>query len=272
MNLKDLITSNTKIIHLEKSSYANIDEKIKILGWNSNLKINMIHKIDNEFYFYKELFEFYCMINELIGVYLANFFSLPTIKYQIGEKNNEYSLLSKNFKEKNKDYYFINNINIVGLQTHIDTLDNIYLLKQLCINEDNSNNFIDRLLKLFSLDIYSNQADRVSSNLMFEQDKKTREFNLSTIYDYEYSFSEGNYFKNRNPIIDLNMKKTIPLLLNKYPQFYEILKTSLDINLEKIIKQIFEKYYFNKQYEEKVINFYKKQEERQKEKIYKILL
>lgn len=216
-------------------------------------------------------------INEFIGQRLASIRKLRSNKYflvlpgedvgvyKYGDLNLENAqdikIGSYNFQRNGYDYDFIYEYGF-GPDCMEDILD-------LCPNNENRNELLHEILELFALDIFMEQDDRSEENLMFEKDKLGN-IHLAPIFDYElsleYNADLGAYL---NPIHCFIIQDHYREFFYKYPEFYDMLETYLDVDLMKEVKKAFQ---FKKlDYRNVDLSCYKIFEEKKKEQLGKIL-
>lgn len=264
--LEKLITDKTNIIYLEdknitKDEYKSIIcESISFSRKKDYLK--MIKKYNNQIYIFKEKgMNYYGLINELIGSFLAKKINLDTVSYDICKCDGKLGIASKNFKDEKYDYKYLNDLTII--KPYIFALSNINNIKEECITQENKDSIINQILKLICLDLYMCQRDRNMSNIQFKIDKDTNYLSLAPIYDY-YDCLD-NLSVLYNAIISLS-DDSIRMLLNNYSNFSDILKETISIPMTQLIDEIACYYGFNKDnfIYQNLIDYYEIKQEKQK--------
>lgn len=198
----------------EQKDYLNIsqNEKQMLENWI---------KFDGCFYFLKHASN----LNELIGEAIAKKIKLRTAHYMPVLKDGFVLLASRNFRKMNCRY-----LNVDELKSTMKINDILDNPKYDMIQE--------QLFKLFSLDIYMRQTDRTIPNLLFEIDTKDNLL-LAPTFDYSNAFYNLEYKKYNNPILEICMdKKTIDMIMNKYPDLYKYIKNISLLDLQQILVDI----------------------------------
>lgn len=109
-------------------------------------------------------------------------------------------------------------------------------LLELCCNDENRIELINELLEVYGLDIYSGQMDR--PNNIYYEFHPNGEIHMSKMFDYEQSF-ECDY--GEHYVADFHIFRQIAdyqKFIIKYPKLEEILRSYLDVDLERIIKRV----------------------------------
>lgn len=269
--IRELITEDTPILNLPKNSIS-ISDKYSELGFLSSHKkamfyVDMMYFLNNDWYYFKVeesyFYQFY-LIDELMGSYLARFINLDAVSYSVAKVDDCIGLASQNFKKDRFDYYFSEEL---SLNSSCD-FTNIYILKSFCKDDNNAQELVDSILKLFALDIYMLQNDRCYLNLQFQINRMNHAFSLSPIYDFSNCL--GGVRKERmrlpNVVLPLN-DTTIPMLCRYFPKFSEYLNMLLGKKMSVTWDQICEDYHFNQDCfaYERVKSHYQIKEEKQKE-------
>lgn len=109
-------------------------------------------------------------------------------------------------------------------------------LLDLCPTEKNRLELTNELLEIYGLDIYSGQTDRPSN--IFYEFHPNGEIHMSKLFDYEWSLDEDlkEYY-----VADFHIFRTISAyqkMIRDYPQFEGILRSYLDVDLEKLINKM----------------------------------
>lgn len=148
---------------------------------------------NNEWYYFKGLYNVELIVNEILGSIIAEYLNLPTIHYNLAKQNYNgipiIGLVSKNFKEKNKIYLD----GYILKQHSIKDYKNLKILKNICYNTDDYNSLVNQVVKKCALEIFSSQIDSVAANWIFEKDGNNT--NLAPLFDYAMSFNTS--YKNK---------------------------------------------------------------------------
>lgn len=271
MSLGDIITDQTYVIDLKKQpsdcdrrkiielpkNYPSIKEQIhldKIYEWN-----------DNYYYFKSNSRSITPMMNELLGSHISKKIELDTVKFLIARRNNDIGLASLNFKDNTKEYIYPKDLTPCLINT--TTIINIDNLCSMCINQKNKDIFKEHLWKFLSLDILMLQRDRHVNNVQFTIDRKTHFFDLGTAYDFSACKDKigDTGLDLCNIIIYLNLD-TIRMLIKKYGEFYDILKSVLEVDIPHEVEVIGQNYNLNTDsYQfQNVIDYYEIRQNKQK--------
>lgn len=277
MMLTRLITKETSYIELEEDLIEKIQEKKKIIGDFSSSKytsyLSMIYKNNNNWYFFKENLKTIELINELLGSYMSKKINLPVVSYNIAKTKDKIGIASMNFKDNNHNYYYPDNLPI-NINLYTITTQNIDNLQVMCMNQQNIDIFLNHLLKLLSLDLYMIQSDRHRHNIQFSQNIKTGFFDIAPLYDFESCKKEINVnnFLIPNAIMELYLDN-IKILAREYPEFYDILKEVINIDMTSEIEKIFSDYKLNQDCSvyQKLIDYYEIKQNNQRKVIKKFL-
>lgn len=217
------------------------------------------YEIDGELYYFKEERDIQRLVNELLGVHLANYFKLDTIEYNLGMKKikdrYQTGLLSKSVYEQDKQYknlYTIAEANAYG-NINENCLDNVL---DLYSSSKEKRKVILQVLRMSILDFYSHQVDRVYPNIDFQIFPSV---SLGPLYDYEETFDvEQDYATTRQYLLPKNynwyekgeytyqndlVKFVFPSceveqIFNEYPEIYKHFIKILDLDLEKYLRTI----------------------------------
>ncbi len=135
-------------------------------------------KVDGKWFFKKDSLDYFQLAAELVGSYLAKFFKLPTVDYQICFDGNNYSLMSLNHMHDGLQY--VNGIDLANLGFSLEQFLKFILEKyDVDLQYD--------LFKVCILDYLMSQSDRHFSNLLFIKDDG--KLYLDMVFDYACSFN-----------------------------------------------------------------------------------
>ena len=181
-------------------------------------------------------------LNEFIGEELAGIRGIRSVHYYpvlFDSKENTFKIRnffdkcmairvgSFDFKEPGVKYFTGPNLPIYD---DFGTFDD---LLEMCPSDKNREELLNELLEVYGLDIYSGQMDR--PNNIYYEFHPNGEIHMSKMFDYEQSFDEifGEHY-----VADFHIFRTIEdyqKFIIKYPQFEEILRSYLDVDLERVI-------------------------------------
>lgn len=247
MEIKNLILKDTPVINFDKertdprklSHILRIDKGI-IECWNHWVNI------DGTWYYFKDFNLYYDpakhFLNELIGEVLANVLELSTIHYNIGhmsleDGSKDYVLLSESFREKGYKYLLPSQV----FYRNCINLSNLELIRNNCETNGKYRELVSQLLKMIAIDVYMNQEDRTTNNLLFK--KKGGIITLAPLYDYEESFNESTNnkpFKYKTPILGLDLSDTSEI--DKFPELKELFSMFLSLDIEKLLDYVSDKH------------------------------
>ena len=220
------------------------------------------YNIDNELYYFKKISSEQQLINELLGPYLANFFGLEAINYQLSihhtNKNKNPGLISKSIFNPDNSYKNLSELvdyNIYG-EPKEECLEDVI---DLCKNDYDKYCLMLEALKLATLGFYSHQTDHCYINLDFQIEPTIA---LAPIYDFEESFdinsenkppkyflqSNINWFEEQRYIYKSQLitiifsRENLKDFFEKYPEFYQRVISILDLDLIDILKTIEKQY------------------------------
>ena len=233
-----------------KEEAVILAKKLRIEIFHARLDTK-VHYLDGTYYFFKIFNHLYPVLNELIGPKIARYLELRSAQnypaiMQYHRNNKFYGIVSKNFKDPNKEY---KNIFQLGFNNKTSPhYRNIRKLKKYCRKEDYEE-ILNDIFKMTALDYLMGQKDRVASNFLFEQDGD--KITLAPLFDYAESYDHikwGCYFNQEkvkrscsvgNALFapafwDPKFKK----FLKKYPRFQKYLEKIQEIDIIEILKEI----------------------------------
>lgn len=227
----------------------NIEEDI-IKVWGSWYNIN------DEWYYYKrpqykennsgKIIYFF---NELIGEQIAKYLKIDTVHYEIAhnkvsqnkkEVNQDYGLISKNFRTNDKKYIFCTDL--CG-KKKIKNMRNLHSLKvrNKFKNKENYKEFKNKILAMTIMDFYRNELDRRSCNFVISKDQDGM-IDLCPLFDYELSFDKvANKYTNAFLAMDFSKFKE-RMYIRKSKVMQETLKKLMNMNIKDLVNKI-ETYY-----------------------------
>ena len=195
-------------------------------------------KYNNNWYYIKKGLKDVYIVNELMGVELCKYFNIPTIDYLIYQRNKYYGLMSVNRIDSNKEY--INSL--LFKKNYKDTLYKLMHKLDECLALD--------FFKIALIGYYMGEKDRNYGNIILR--KEDDQIKIDTVLDFSSSFiaSGDNHWLYHSNLktYDLlngfytNVIESIPGIINEYEKSRDILKQYKDIDIERILKAIQEKY------------------------------
>ena len=202
-----------------------------------------IYNRDGDYYYAKKMESITdedMVIYELIGSYLAKQIGLDAVDYKVGMLGDEIYVLSALFYDRSFVYSYVDNcyfnedLNKLRKDYFIDNLPNDYPYVR------------DNILKLSLLDIKMGQYDRyVPTNLMIKKAVITDYVDLAPVYDFGFSYPKPipenieafEIYYNAFLKIRKN-EESIKLLLKKYPQARNTIKTLAYLDMRDILAAI----------------------------------
>ena len=168
---------------------------------------------------------------------------------------------SYDFKENGVMYVTGPNLRFYGKE------NDFQLLLSMCLDDENKESFIDELLEVYALDIYSSQMDR-PSNIYYEF-HFDGEVHVGKMFDFEQSFDSEfeDYYES-----DFHIFREISdyqEFMVKFPSLRDKLKSYLDVDLERLIWKVC----LSRKFDLSKIDMdrYKRFEEKTQKKLEKIL-
>ncbi len=149
---------------------------------------------------------------------------------EIKDKYYPINIGSYDFKKADRDYLSLEELGLENRNKLNDILDRTNSSK-------NKEELKRELLELLALDTYMGQKDRFSTNILFEQDQQGN-LSLSPLYDFsfslksDYSLSNDIYDNAINPLCRI---EDYYEFIKKYPEFRDILKEYMDMDLLSVI-------------------------------------
>ncbi len=231
----EILIKAKNIIDFSSSSKITLNNNHPNVNYGDKFYQNWFKYEDNWYYFKKTKYERY-IVNELVGSAIAQYFSLPTVNYQIGYRNGDYGLLSKNLSQEK-------------LFVQEDLWQKYYCeLSEFLVNINKNfanKNLIKQFWQIALLNILMDQADFNYGSLLF---KGTDENNIELVGILDFTMAEfsDNYyqsycFDSNNDYFMIDVNKLSKVLKN-FPSLEEDLIKFYNINLEQIFRKI-ENYY-----------------------------
>ncbi len=162
---------------------------------------------------------------------------------------------SYDFKNPDSEYFYIRDY---SKSSNVNYLD---VLLSYTSSDKNYCELLDEVEEMFALDTYMGQMDRFSTNILFELDSKD-EIHLSPLFDFEYSL-KSSYLDSHciygNTLFHFRTLDDYYEFLNAHPEFYDKLKSYLDVNLDDVVRRCYQvrglvvpkdKYYYYQEFDE----------------------
>lgn len=200
-------------------------------------------------------------LNELIGEALAKYMKIRTVNFNIFENTdtNNIFIASKTFINPNSKY--------INYDKRLDNDINSINLRSMCIDDDNYQNLLNNIFKMFAIDIYMGQQDRCFVNYKFEE-YDTGYFDLAPLYDYSESIWNED-ISYTSDLYDFYEKKVYDNFFTIYPNSLEMIKMIKVVDLRKILGNI--EISKGIKLPQKIIDVYLKREEITQKKLEKII-
>ena len=237
-----MLNHYNKVIDMNNCDVSNMKAYIPNNLENS-VFIHKICNIDGSLYYAKRVWakeEEDCLVNELIGSYLSRLIDLDAVDYKIGKQGQYIYALSKLFYEEDFDYEYSKKYNS---NFDLDSMNKKFIIDNL---PNEYPHIREKLLKLALLDIKMGQYDRYNeTNIMLKKSKITNFIDLAPIYDFGFSYPLPTIWNKDAFVLYTNYfltirknEESLQMLLNKYPQIYDIMYKLADIDMNSIIKDI----------------------------------
>lgn len=178
-------------------------------------------------------------ITEFIGERLADVTGVKTVHYfplffgrqsdfkRSCIKASNIRVGSVDFRQPDVTYKFALEFSSCNSDSFLDVLD-------MCLNDQNREQFIEENLKMMALDIYMYQVDR-RQNVYYEF-YPNGEIHLGPLFDYEWSLYSFNGYCYENDFFHFNSIEDYQEMIVKYPKFKGFLSRYLDICLDKEVE------------------------------------
>ena len=227
--------------------YEKLNESDKKKLFCERRHINSFIKKDDSIYHVRKT-ELDCILNELLGELVSEYFLLPTVKSVLYRGDyTSYCLLNELFTSEDKKYSDIrlfvdyemkrNNIDLIDKMDRIYDKENnrIYSIKKECYNS-----VVLKLKKLIIRDFITSTNDRYIGNLMFVYDKSF--VDMMPVYDYEYSFDYGMCWAYTDIFVYFFNDKKIVEYFRKDDTLQELLEKAMMLKIKDIIKKLEDEY------------------------------
>lgn len=219
--------------------------------------------LDEKFYYYKYTFAFY----ELLMSELFKYFKLNCPSYRIALNDDQYGIISENFRTKESMYFDYNELHDWKDAKKSGSLIEFRNFLSTFMDYDKSVSQLNELFRLLAVDFFSGQKDRRHYNILFDVLKKDNSLSLAPLTDNGSIFKderlESIFYYGGNltmPKTKEPTKKEIKSLelIDNNPELKNYLITCLDIDLNKVINDTLEKYFLNITYDERIeiINYF----------------
>lgn len=201
-------------------------------------------------------------VNELIGEQLAKYIGVRTVNFDLFENigNNVINIASKSFINPNSTYIeYKESLNADNPRNNT--------LRQMCIDDENYQNLMNNIFKMFAIDIYMGQKDRCYVNYKFEK-YDTGYLDLAPLYDYTEAIWDSDIAYTCD-LYDFYSKKSYANFFNTYPNSLEMIKKIKEVNLSEILRNI--ELCKGIKFPQEIIDVYLKREEISQKKLEKII-
>lgn len=170
-------------------------------------------------------------LNELIGEQLAKKIHLRTVNYDLFEDDcsGKIIIASKSFLNPTSKYPFC----LPKLDLNNPNNNN---LKDKCIDDDNYQQLLINIFKMFAVDIYMGQNDRCYLNFQFEE-YDSGYFDLAPLYDYSDSRWNSSLYYDCE-LYNFYSRQSYENLFDNYPKSLEIIQQMKQIDLKRILEKI----------------------------------
>ncbi len=198
----------------------------------------IVHLKDGD-YFKKKLDE-RRFLNEVVSHEIANKVGLQTPSFKYVQTEDEFIYLSKDFKEKGKEYvqgYYYSPM-AYSLPFIYDSISS-YEKFLNTLEEPNASIFLLQVLKMSLFDAFREEQDRSGRNYFFEKDHYE---NMILLDHSECFFGKGRYFISNQQFSLVERKSDMVTYLKKYKELYKFLEKLIAIDMEALFKEIMYRY------------------------------
>ncbi|MBE6147410.1 MAG: hypothetical protein E7168_03655 [Firmicutes bacterium] len=240
-------------------------------------KIILENVFDPWYYEGKRIYTKNFSIEELIGEIICQEMNIKSVHFEFLEsKKNGIVLASRDFYKDNYSYrYPLDMVYDTLGEEEFDLLDDELMIdyldffKNLCISQENENFLLQQIFKMFSVDTYMRQEDRVNCNVQLEIDNCTNWIQLAPLYDLECSFRKHNSeFIYRNPFCGLEIDKYKDSF-SLYPEFKVQLENVQKLNMDELLRKV--EHFFQINIPKQTYNYFYEEEETSQKLLSKIL-
>lgn len=263
--MKTIFSPDTKFmeltthISLSKKNAHNINIDYRIMKCYNNWYL-----YQKQYYYFKEISNFpydnIFTLNHLLGEQIANYFQIPTVHFVPAKVGNEEGIASLNFRNPNCLYQPYNLL-------EMSFFDTLKFYQENFASDNHEPHIISPLLRLIAFHIYTDLADLSDDNLLLS--KNADGLSLAPIFDYDLLFTHDfdlnltSYFYNTSVCSFEIPSKNFEYLLISYAEFKTYLTSFIDIDMDKILKEITEEYQLTNC--ERYFDEYKEEDEIKKE-------
>lgn len=282
-------STEKKVFNVQKEKDFNYLSQVLNIAITELKEYPNWYNIGGKLYYFKNIDNSEKLLNELLGPYLAQFYGLESIQCELGyhSTKKETGLLSKSFYKPGKQYLSLKEIAPKNVYGVVDRKNSLLSILELCKTNEEKRRLMLQILNMITIDFYSHQLDRISSNIKFQVSSP---ISLAPLFDYSETFdscleynqtfeyrypSNIDYFEI-NKYICANSLLTIVFpskemedLFNEYPEFYESVRDILHIDIEKWIDLIEMKN--DIEFSKSLKDFYLRYDEKKKNFVRKII-
>ena len=218
-------------------------------------------------------------IEELIGEIICQEMNIPSVHFEfLKTKENSIVLASRDFYKDG--YYYKYPLDMVDDAFDFDDedtelvedelmVDYLDFFKNQCISKENEEVLLKQIFKMFSIDTYMRQQDRVNCNVQLEINSKTNWIELAPLYDLEYSFRKSSSdFIYRNPFYGMELEN-YKFLLTQYPEFKIQLENIRKLNMNLLLQKV--ESFFQINLPKYAYDYFYEEEETSQKLLHKIL-
>lgn len=211
------------------------------------------HFVGNQLCYFKEINDIKRLINELLGVYIARYFDLDSVSYELAYKKNgnKTGIISKCIFDKNKKYE--NLYELVSKEDSIyDASDCLMKINKMCQTNEERRRLYFQIIKMSIMDFYTHQVDRMYANINIQLKPS---ISLAPLYDYSETFDVRGKGEERKYTLEENdnweqkqryvyasdflqivfPSKRMYGIFNLYPEMYDYFLKILDFDIEKYL-------------------------------------
>lgn len=185
---------------------------------------------NGEFHYFKERKGLTSMVNELLGQELSEYMNLPTIKYQIAQKDGKIvGLISPNFKDLRYDYFDSRTLS----REQLKSIRELFVSGNISFDEKTRELLTAYILRNY----YASQKDRQNNSLYAKSSREP--FIMSPLFDYEASFDDPTMLSYVDPLLSYTFTpESTDIVMKNNPYFKEYLEYILAFDVKKALNNI----------------------------------
>lgn len=204
--------------------------------------------LDDGFYYFK----FHFIFQELFMSELAKEYELRCVEFKLAKVNrmrynSTLGIISKLYRDKEKEYYFYSEFCKRYFGEYINDLNKFRLLCENRFGDDKTNKLVDDIYSMICFDMFTGQHDRGEHNFMFEYNSD--DVRLAPLcdngwvfnYGYDYDSPFGNFCLFETDMYTTYRKSLIDFLRCE-KMLYDRFEHILDIDVKEVLRRTLDKY------------------------------